>query len=84
MFAGVLLIAITASLLAVFVVTGTADQLRNEFRARGCGTMWSSAASGSVGTAVARDLHDRGNLVVVIDPEPPTMNSTGRPTPAAR
>jgi len=56
MFAGVLLIAITASLLAVFVVTGTADHLRNEFRARGLRNHVVVCGLGTVGTAVARDL----------------------------
>ncbi len=69
MFAGVLLIAMTASLLAVFVVTGTADHLRNEFRARKLRNHVVVCGLGSVGIAVARDLHDRGNLVVVIDPK---------------
>ena len=68
MFAGVLLIAVTASLLAVFVVAGTADQLRNEFRARGLRNHVVVCGLGSVGTAVARDLYDRGHRVVVIDP----------------
>jgi voltage-gated potassium channel Kch len=68
MFAGVLLIALTASLLAVFVVTGTADRLRNEFRARRLRNHVVVCGLGSVGTAVARDLYDRGSLVVVIDP----------------
>jgi Trk K+ transport system NAD-binding subunit len=69
MFAGVLLIAVTASLLAVFVVTGTADQLRNESRARGLRNHVVVCGLGSVGTAVARDLYDRGQSVVVIDPK---------------
>jgi voltage-gated potassium channel Kch len=69
MFAGVLLIAITASLLAVFVLTGTADHLRNELRARRLRNHVVVCGLGSVGTAVARDLHDRGTPVVVIDPE---------------
>ncbi len=69
MFAGVLLIAMTASLLAVFVVTGTADHIRNELRARQLRHHVVVCGLGSVGTAVARDLHDRGNLVVVIDPD---------------
>jgi len=69
MFAGVLLIALTASLLAVFVVTGTADRLRNEFRARRLRSHVVVCGLGSVGTAVARDLYDRGCLVVVIDPQ---------------
>ena len=69
MFAGVLLIAVTASLLAVFVVTGTADQLRNEFRARGLRNHVVVCGLGSVGSAVARDLYNRGHRVVVIDPK---------------
>ena len=68
MFAGVLLIAVTASLLAVFVVTGTADRLRNEFRARRLRNHVVVCGLGAVGTAVARDLYDRGSRVVVIDP----------------
>lgn len=69
MFAGVLLIAVTASLLAVFVVTGTADHLRNEFRARRLRDHVVVCGLGSVGMAVARDLHARGTQVVVIDPK---------------
>ncbi len=69
MFAGVLLIAMTASLLAVFILTGTADHLRNEFRARRLRNHVVVCGLGSVGTAVARDLHDRGTRVVVVDPQ---------------
>ncbi len=69
MFAGVLLIAVTASLLAVFVVTGTADHLRNEFRARRLRDHVVVCGLGSVGMAVARDLYARGTRVVVIDPK---------------
>ena len=69
MFAGVLLIAVTASLLAVFVVTGTADHLRNELRVRWMQDHVVVCGLGSVGTAVARDLHARGTRVVVIDPK---------------
>ncbi len=68
MFAGVLLIAMTASLLAVFVVTGTADQLRNEFRARWLRNHVVVCGLGSVGTAVARDLYAQGIRVVIVDP----------------
>lgn len=67
MFAGVLLIAVTASLLSVFVVTGTADRLRNEFRVRRIRDHVVVCGLGSVGTAVARDLYDRGCRVVVVD-----------------
>ena len=69
MFAGVLLIAVTASLLAVFVVTGTAGHLRNEFRARWLRDHVVVCGLGSVGMAVARDLCDRGHRVVVVDPQ---------------
>ncbi|MFM8891482.1 MAG: NAD-binding protein [Planctomycetia bacterium] len=69
MFGGVLLIAITASLLSVFVLTGTADHLRNEFRARRLRDHVVVCGLGSVGTVVARALYDRGIPVVVIDPE---------------
>jgi hypothetical protein len=69
MFAGVLLIAITASLLAVFVVTGTADRLRNESRARRLRNHVVVCGLGSVGTAVARDLFAGGTPVVVVDPQ---------------
>jgi len=68
MFAGVLLIAVTASLLSVFVVTGTADHLRNELRARRLRDHVVVCGLGSVGTAVARDLFGRGIRVVVVDP----------------
>ncbi len=68
MFAGVLLIAMTASLLAVFVVTGTADQLRNEFRARWLRNHVVVCGLGAVGTAVARDLFAQGIQVVIVDP----------------
>jgi voltage-gated potassium channel Kch len=69
MFAGVLLIAVTASLLAVFVVTGTADHLRNEFRARWLRNHVVVCGLGAVGMAVARELNDRGASVVVVDPQ---------------
>jgi hypothetical protein len=69
MFAGVLLIAVTASLLAVFVVTGTADHLRNELRARWLRNHVVVCGLGSVGMAVARDLSSRGTRVVVVDPQ---------------
>lgn len=69
MFAGVLLIAITASLLAVFVLTGTAEHLRNEFRARWLRDHVVVCGLGSVGMAVVRDLYERGHRVVVVDPQ---------------
>jgi Trk K+ transport system NAD-binding subunit len=68
MFSGIVLVAIIASLLTNFVVSGMAMQLRNEFlaaRLRGhvvvCGL-------GQVGVAVARDLQRRGIPVVAVDP----------------
>jgi multidrug transporter EmrE-like cation transporter len=69
MFAGVLLIAVSASLLAVFVVTGTADHLRNEFRAKWIRDHVVVCGIGSIGMAVARDLYAQGHRVVVVDPE---------------
>ena len=68
MFSGVVLVAMLASLLTVFVVTGTADQLRNEWRARWLRDHVVVCGVGSVGTAVARDLQARGARVVVVDP----------------
>lgn len=69
MFAGVLLIAVSASLLAVFVVTGTADQLRNELRARWLRDHVVVCGLGAIGMAVARDLHAKGCRVVLVDPQ---------------
>lgn len=69
MFAGVLLIAVTASLLALFVVTGTANHLRNELRARWLRNHVVVCGLGSVGMAIARGLYDRGMRVVVVDPQ---------------
>ena len=69
MFSGVVLVAMIASLLTVFVVTGAADHLRNELRARQLRNHVVVCGLGSVGTAVARDLQLRGHDVAVIDPE---------------
>jgi len=69
LFSGVLLIAVIASLLAVFVVTGTADHLCNELRARRLRNHVVVCGLGSVGNAVTRDLYDRGTRVVVVDPQ---------------
>jgi len=69
MFAGVLLVAMSASLLTVFVVTGAADRLRNEWRSRRLRDHVVVCGLGAVGTAVARDLQRRGQRVVVVDPE---------------
>ncbi len=69
MFSGVVLIAMIASLLTGFVVTGTADQFRNELRTRRMHDHVVVCGLGSVGMAVARDLHDAGQRVVVVDPQ---------------
>jgi voltage-gated potassium channel Kch len=69
MFSGVVLIAMIASLLTVFIVTGTADQFRNELRTRRMHDHVVVCGLGSVGMAVARDLHDAGQRVVVVDPQ---------------
>ena len=69
MFSGIVLIAILSSLLTMFIVTGTADQLRNEFRARRLRGHVVVCGLGHVGLAVARDLRGRGVPVVVVDPE---------------
>jgi Trk K+ transport system NAD-binding subunit len=69
MFSGVVLVAMLASLLTVFVVTGTADQLRNEWRARRLRDHVVVCGLGAVGTAVARDLQAHGARVVVVDPQ---------------
>lgn len=69
MFSGVVLIAMIASFLTLFVVTGAADHLRNELRARRLHDHVVVCGLGSVGTAVARDLSDRGMRVVVVDPQ---------------
>lgn len=69
MFSGLVLIAILSSLLTMFIVTGTADQLRNEFRARRLRGHVVVCGLGHVGLAVARDLLGRGVPVVVVDPE---------------
>jgi voltage-gated potassium channel Kch len=53
----------------VFVVTGTADQLRNEWRARRLRDHVVVCGLGAVGTAVARDLQAHGARVVVVDPQ---------------
>lgn len=69
MFSGLVLIAILSSLLTMFIVSGTADQLRNEFRARRLRGHVVVCGLGHVGLAVARDLRGRGVPVVVVDPE---------------
>jgi Trk K+ transport system NAD-binding subunit len=68
MFAGILLIAIIASLLTLFIVSGAAMQLRNEFLARRLREHVVVCGLGQVGVAVARDLHRRGIPVAAVDP----------------
>jgi voltage-gated potassium channel Kch len=68
MFGGILLIAIIGSLLTIFIVSGRADQLRNEFLARRQHGHVVVCGIGQVGTAVARDLRRRGVPVVLVDP----------------
>lgn len=68
MFGGIVLIAIIASLLTIFIVSGTADQMRNEFLARRQESHVVVCGIGQVGTAVARDLRNRGIPVTLVDP----------------
>lgn len=68
MFGGIMLIAIIASLLTIFIVSGTAMQLRNEFLARRLAGHVVVCGLGQVGVAVARDLMRRGIPVAAIDP----------------
>jgi Trk K+ transport system NAD-binding subunit len=68
MFSGIVLVAIIASLLTNFIVSGTALQLRNEFVARRLRGHVVVCGLGQVGVAVARDLQRRGIPVVAVDP----------------
>ena len=68
MFSGIVLVAIIASLLTNFIVSGTAMQLRNEFLARRLRGHVVVCGLGQVGVAVARDLTRRGIPVVAVDP----------------
>ena len=68
MFSGIVLVAIIASLLTNFIVSGTALQLRNEFFARRLRGHVVVCGLGQVGVAVARDLQRRGIPVVAVDP----------------
>jgi voltage-gated potassium channel Kch len=68
MFSGIVLIAIIASLLTLFIVSGTADQLHNEFHVRLKTGHVVVCGLGHVGVAVARGLRARGIPVVVVDP----------------
>lgn len=69
MFAGIVLIAIIASLLTIFIVSGTAEQMRNELRVRRLSGHVVVCGLGHMGLAVARDLRSRGVPVVVVDPD---------------
>lgn len=68
MFGGIVLIAIIASLLTIFIVSGTADQMRNDFLARRLEGHVVVCGMGHVGSAVARDLRGRGLSVALVDP----------------
>jgi Trk K+ transport system NAD-binding subunit len=68
MFGGIMLIAIIASLLTIFIVSGTAMQMRNEFLARRQKGHVVVCGLGQVGMAVARDLLRRGIPVAAVDP----------------
>ena len=68
MFSGIVLVAIIASLLTNFIVSGTAMQLRNEFLARRLRGHVVVCGLGQVGVAVARDLKRRGIPGVAVDP----------------
>jgi len=68
MFAGIMLIGIIASLLTLFIVSGKAMELRNEFLA-----FWKRdhvivCGLGQVGVAITRDLVEQGVSVVAVDP----------------
>lgn len=71
MFAGIVLIAIIASLLTIFIVSGTADQMRNEYRVRRLRGHVIVCGLGHVGLAVARGLRARGVPAVVVDSDAP-------------
>ena len=68
MFGGIVLIAIISSLLTIFIVSGTAAQLRNQIRARSLREHIVICGLGRVGTAIVRDLRRRGIAVVAVDP----------------
>jgi voltage-gated potassium channel Kch len=68
MFGGIVLIGIIASLLTLFIVSGAAGQIRNEFLAGRLRGQMVVCGLGHVGVAVARGLRARGMPVVVVDP----------------
>ncbi len=59
---------VTTVLLTLFIVSGAAMQLRNEFLARRLREHVVVCGLGQVGVAVARDLHRRGIPVAAVDP----------------
>ncbi len=69
MFSGIVLVGMIASLLTIFVVSGAAEQLRNQFAARRRRDHVIVCGLGLVGVAVARDLCRRGIPVVGVDPD---------------
>jgi voltage-gated potassium channel Kch len=68
MFGGIVLVAMFASLLTLFVVSGAANQVRNEFRASRLRGHVVICGLGQVGVAIARDLRRRDIPVVAVDP----------------
>jgi voltage-gated potassium channel Kch len=68
MFAGIMLIGIIASLLTLFIVSGKAMELRNEFLALQKRDHVIVCGLGQVGVAITRDLLQQGVPVVAVDP----------------
>ncbi len=68
MFAGIMLIGIIASLLTLFIVSGSAMQLRSDFLASRKKGHVVVCGLGQVGVAIAKDLIDQGIAVVAVDP----------------
>ena len=67
MFAGIMLIGIIASLLTLFIVSGKAMELRNEFLALQKRDHVIVCGLGQVGVAITRDLLQQGVPVVAVD-----------------
>lgn len=68
MFAGIMLIGIIASLLTLFITSGRAMELRNEFMALQKRDHVIVCGLGQVGVAITRDLLQQGVPVVAVDP----------------
>lgn len=68
MFAGIMLIGIIASLLTLFIVSGRAMELRNEFQASRKKDHVVVCGLGQIGVAITRDLVEQGVPVVAVDP----------------